>query len=440
MGGFEKEEAHERPRRIPLTDELAHRLGIVHVPLPGRPGLFGMMQVGIIDGGEQGAVELGIGEGSAGGHVELVVLFLEHIQKHGAALLAQEGVPVGPVKAVHEGEQALAGAVAAAHVLIQLQGLAGELPGIGHDLRRQHVPAQGLGHQPDQIQGFIRRCHLQGLQGIVEIPLGHTGRNLPGTLVLVTQLRRQGLEAHPVVQGKGIRHLQHRTVVLQGTDPVGQALDHAQQHQQQHQPSAEAHPAVMAAARQPAGGQQQRHGHHQQRQGNEDEYQFRLGAGAQGIHASRSGHQVDNETVDVEPEEVVQATVRKYQQVGDAERQHRQHPEQPGPAPVHQAPCQVAQQHGRQYVHHRIGHPYRQGIQPGLPSGGVAVLQETKAEQQGETVVQQPPGAEDPAGKISHAALPPSPPARCRPAPWERLPAPDGAGRLPGHSLPGPPV
>ncbi len=135
-------------------------------------------------------------------------------------------------------------------------------------------------------------------------------------------------------------------------------------------------------AYQPVRRQQQQCWRQQQHHGDGRKHQFRLTAAAQGIDTARRGHQVDDETVDVETEQPVQPAVGKDQQIADAEQQHRQHPEQPRPAPVKQPPGQITQCDGRENINQCIGQPHGNAIQPGTPVSRQAVFQKTEAQQE----------------------------------------------------------
>lgn len=101
--------------------------------------------------GEDGAVELGVGERLAGVELDVVTGVLEVSNENGALALPQHAVPIRAVQAGHSPEDAVTSGIAAGEVVGECQGAGGEGRCARHDFGGEHVGAQGLAHEDHDV-------------------------------------------------------------------------------------------------------------------------------------------------------------------------------------------------------------------------------------------------------------------------------------------------
>ena len=205
MGAFEEMEGEER-RGIggaPL-EELHHPVHADDIPPPGFlvPDFPHALRG---DGGENGLVELGIGEPRGGLHQEFIAVLLQPVEEKGRPPGMEEGPPVGAVDSIEHGKHGGARPMPAAVVLGCPEAPLRQGPGLRHGLRIQMVIAEGLGGQPEEVHLPRRAPPADGAGGIVQheriVLPGLENPILPGRL-LAAQAAQEG--SHPHGEGDGI--------------------------------------------------------------------------------------------------------------------------------------------------------------------------------------------------------------------------------------------
>ena len=221
---LEEHVGHERTIGVALVDEVEHLADIDLVALPRIGAALALMQVGRVHLRENGLVERREGEALAGVEAELVVLLLHHIHQHGRTTIVEHREPVGAVQAVEHRKDAHLRQVAAAVVLLKAHRLFGELPGLRHDFRVEHVEAQRFGDQPDDVGRACRSVDDERRQWIVERTLSEIDAAFAARLLLDAE--RLGDLAHRERQVEGIAFAgeENRLVIGRGTVGEGDTL------------------------------------------------------------------------------------------------------------------------------------------------------------------------------------------------------------------------
>ena len=257
---------------------------------------------------EHAAVEGRIAETLGGIDPELVVLLPEYLHEHRRLAGLQHGVPVAAVQPVEHAEDAHLGQVAAAVVVVQADRPVGEVPQPGHVARIEHVPAERLGDDPDDVQWVRRGADLQRPERIVQVALLLEQLALGGRR-LDAQASRQAADGQWQVQRIAFAGQQDRPVVAQGAERIDQAFaqGQAEEGRQQVAPGAPRERGKAFAA--DLAGAVQQHLQTEQGQGRQACAEQGAVAAAEAGEAAGRDQQADAETVEVESVQVVEGAV-----------------------------------------------------------------------------------------------------------------------------------